>query len=97
MASQLILTADDSTGIEFSSSNSFMVFFETFTAGWFLEFSRQGADTPRWVKWNERAFTSADGDEYLLVPGIEDVVFRLNGGTTGAVAYRTGAKISIFR
>ena len=89
----------DTTGGEFESPVPFIVYFEVFTDGWSVEFAHK--DTPdaekHWVTAQEEPFTSSPGCEFRVFPGIEGVVFRINGGTAGAVAYRSKVLISVFR
>ena len=99
MATQILAATDTTTGTVFESEVPFMVYFETFTDGWFIEFAHKATPdaSKHWVRFHERPFESSAGCEFRIFPGVKGLVFRMAGGTTGAVAYRSNVLLSVFR
>lgn len=99
MTKDLILSSTQDIGDIFDSNLPFMVYLETYTDGWFIEFARRATPDAdkNWTKYHERPFESSPGREFLIFPGSKDLVFRMNSGTQGAVAYKTPIELAVFR
>jgi len=85
-----VLTATQSTGDTFACNATFVVFLDTFAAGWFLEYALYKPQTADivWKKYHSQPFQEHGELSRVAVNGTNNMLFRMNSGTTGATAYR---------
>ena len=89
-----ILTTTDTTGEPFSCNVMFFVALDTYADGWRVEYALDHDDVTdknalNWKHWHSYTLQQ-DGDlSYVMVCGLKGYLFRMNGGTAGATAYRT--------
>ena len=93
-----ILQSTESTGEVFETQTPFMVFLDTYAAGWFLEYAvtKSDASQMNWKRWHHQPLQEHGELSHVLVYGATGMSFRMNSGTTGATAYRKAVNIKIF-
>ena len=98
-----ILTETQTTGEVFDSRTPFMVFLDTYTDGWFLQYAanKENAANINWKNWHEVSLREHGDLSYAVVYGSRwqitpDLVFRMHGGTVGATAFISYLDLSIF-
>ena len=95
MENRNILTSGQTTGDPFEATFPFKVYFVVYSDGWYVEFTDK--DTPEasrvWFRYNERPLQNSPGKSHVIVPGSKDLLYRMNGGTAGAVIKRTNVKL----
>ena len=96
---ELVLSSNQPTGEPFTSAIPFIVFLDTYTDGWFLEyaFTKADANQMNWKKWHSQPLQQHGELSRLLVYGVEGMSFRLNSGTVGATAFQVPVNIKVFR
>lgn len=87
-----VLTATETTGDPFPNNATFIVFLDTYTDGWHVEYaldkeSVTDKTTLNWKKWNSQPIQEHGELSRVLVYGMDNVLYRLNGGTQGATVY----------
>lgn len=86
-----VLLATETTGREFDSNITFIVFLDIYQDGWFVEYCLK-KDNPVqqiWKRWHTHPLQQHGDLSRVVVFGSEkDTLYRLNGGTVGATAFR---------
>ena len=91
----IVLEATETTGEDFSSSVPFMVFLDTHTDGWFVEYAvhKENKSEMNWKKWHNQPIQEHGELSRVLVYGMRGVRYRLNSGNVGATAVRESVGI----
>ena len=95
-----ILLSNQGTGDPFRSSVPFSAFLDTYTDGWYVEYAIDDENvddksTLNWKRYHDQPLQEHGDLSWVLVYGMRDVLYRINGGTTGATAFRQ--TIGIYR
>ena len=90
-----ILNDDQPTGDPFTSVIPFVVFLDIYTADWFVEYAIDKEDpTDRnWKRWHDQPIQEHGELSRIIVYGVNNVVYRMNSGTTGATAFQEEIRI----
>ena len=94
-----VLHSNQDTGEPFSNSTPFVVFLDTYTDGWFVEYAIDDddvsdKDTLNWKRYHNQPIQEHGDLSHVLVYGMADVLYRLNGGTQGATAVSQAVQIA---
>lgn len=86
------LFPNQDTGEPFELTAPFIVFLDTYTDGWFVEYAYDDPevsdkDTLNWKRYHNNAIQEHGDLSHVLVYGMSKVLFRLNQGAQGATAY----------
>ena len=94
-----VLESSQSVGRVFPQDIPFIVFLDTYTDGWYLEYAVYKEDPTKmvWKRWHDQSLQEHGFLSWVLAYGAEHLRFRVNGGTTGATAFISSTRISFFR
>ena len=97
-----ILESTQTTGDPFPSLTNFVVKMDAFTTGWFVEWAIDhdnvtDKSTLNWTRYHDQPIQQHGALSRPLIYGAENTLFRVNGGTAGATAYKEVAKVQLLR
>ena len=93
-----VLNSNQDTGDPFGSNTPFVVFLDTYTDGWFVEYAFdndavEDKTTLNWKRYHNQSIQQHGELSHVLVYGMSEVLYRLNGGTQGATAVHQRVRV----
>ena len=98
-AESQILHSNEPKGEPFNQGTPFNVFLDTYTDGWYLEYAIndenvENKDNLNWKRYHSQPIQEHGELSHVLVYGMPNVLYRVNGGTQGATAFRQSVRVS---